>query len=77
MVALLNGVMPKEGKNWFWLLVLAVIAVWPWFAGVFALHLAILTCLNILIVNGLSIIGRCGQRSFGHAAFAVLMFRCC
>lgn len=49
--------------------VLAVLAVWPWTSGPFVLHLAILTCLNILIVNGLSVIERSGQLSFGHAAF--------
>ena len=72
MTSLLSNVIPQERKNWFWLAVLAVIAIWPWFSGIFVLHLAILTCLNILIVNGLSIIGRCGQRSFGHAAFAAI-----
>jgi branched-chain amino acid transport system permease protein len=72
MTTMLSNVLPKERKNWFWLVVLAVIALWPWFSGVFVLHLAILTCLNVLIVNGLSIIGRCGQRSFGHAAFAAI-----
>ena len=72
MTSLLSNVIPQERKNWVWLAVLAVIAIWPWFSGIFVLHLAILTCLNILIVNGLSIIGRCGQRSFGHAAFAAI-----
>ncbi len=43
-------------------------AAWPWSAGQFVLHLAILTCINIVIVNGLSLIDRCGQLSFGHSA---------
>lgn len=45
-----------------------VLAVAPWFAGQFVLHLAVLACLNVLMVNGLSVIDRAGQLSFGHAA---------
>ncbi|MFA5663206.1 branched-chain amino acid ABC transporter permease [Castellaniella sp.] len=37
--------------------------------GPYILHVAILIALNILIVNGLSIIERSGQLSFGHSAF--------
>lgn len=44
------------------------LAVWPWSAGQFVLHLAILACINIVVVNGLSLIDRCGQLSFGHSA---------
>ena len=58
--------------QWAGLAVLAAIAAWPWFSGAFALHLAVLTCLNILIVSGLAIIARTGQLSFGHAAFAAI-----
>ena len=29
------------------------LAAWPWMAGQFVLHLAILACINIVIVNGL------------------------
>ncbi|MCA0242343.1 MAG: branched-chain amino acid ABC transporter permease [Proteobacteria bacterium] len=47
---------------------LAALAAWPWLAGPFVLHLAILVCLNVLIVNGLAIIDRAGQLSFGHSA---------
>lgn len=54
------------------LLVLAILAAWPGFSGPFVLHLAVLTCLNIVIVNGLAIIARTGQLSFGHAAFAAI-----
>lgn len=43
-------------------------AAWPWSAGQFILHLAVLACINIVIVNGLSIIDRSGQLSFGHSA---------
>lgn len=43
-------------------------AAWPWAAGQFVLHLAILSCINIVIVNGLSLIDRSGQLSFGHSA---------
>ncbi|SEB08074.1 branched-chain amino acid ABC transporter permease [Variovorax sp. YR216] len=45
-----------------------LLAAWPWIAGQFVLHLAILVCINIVIVNGLSLIDRCGQLSFGHSA---------
>jgi len=45
-----------------------LLVAWPWTAGQFVLHLAILTCINIVIVNGLSLIDRCGQLSFGHSA---------
>ena len=51
---------------------LGVLSIVPWFMGAFVLHLAILTSLNILMVNGLSIIARAGQLSFGHAAFAAI-----
>ena len=47
---------------------IALIALAPWLAGPFILHLAILTCLNILVVNGLAIIERSGQLSVVHAA---------
>ncbi|QHI97465.1 branched-chain amino acid ABC transporter permease [Xylophilus rhododendri] len=49
-------------------LALAALALWPWSAGQFVLHLAALACINIVIVNGLSIIERSGQLSFGHSA---------
>jgi branched-chain amino acid transport system permease protein len=52
--------------------VLLVLAVLPWTGGQFVLHLAILACINIVIVNGLSLIDRCGQLSFGHSAPAAL-----
>lgn len=51
------------------LLLLFFLAMWPAFMGPYVLHVAILVCLNILIVNGLSIIERAGQLSFGHSAF--------
>lgn len=54
------------------LAVLAALAVWPILSGPYMLHLAVLTCLNILIVNGLSIIERSGQLSFGHSAFVAI-----
>ncbi len=61
-----------DPKRWYWLGLLVLIVLWPWFSGPFVLHLAVLTCLNILIVNGLAIVGRSGQLSFGHAAFVAL-----
>jgi branched-chain amino acid transport system permease protein len=44
------------------------LAAWPWTAGQFVMHLAIMACINIVIVNGLSLIDRSGQLSFGHSA---------
>lgn len=45
----------------------------PFFmANPFYVHLAILTCLNVVIVSGLSLIARTGQLSFGHGAFVGL-----
>lgn len=57
-------------KPWYLLaaLPLLALAIWPWTAGQFVLHLAILTCINVVIVNGLSLIDRTGQLSFGHSA---------
>ncbi|HSV81754.1 MAG TPA: branched-chain amino acid ABC transporter permease [Ramlibacter sp.] len=43
-------------------------AAWPWWGGQFVLHLAILACINVVIVNGLSLIDRGGQLSFGQSA---------
>lgn len=60
---------PMRGLLWA---ALAVAAVLPWFAGPFVQHLAVLTCLNILIVNGLALVARCGQLSLGHAAFVAI-----
>ncbi|WP_342132686.1 branched-chain amino acid ABC transporter permease [Hydrogenophaga sp. OTU3427] len=55
-----------------WLVAGGIAAValvaWPWTAGQFVLHLAILACINVVIVNGLSLIDRSGQLSFGHSA---------
>jgi len=72
MAAPIQFAQPADSKRWLWLGLLACIALWPWFSGPFVLHLAVLTCLNILIVNGLAIVGRSGQLSFGHAAFVAI-----
>lgn len=48
----------------------ACVLVVPLFSpSTFYVHLAVLICLNIVIVNGLSILNRTGQLSFCHAAF--------
>lgn len=62
---------PSTGRKMLPLILVAVavIAVAPWFASEFVQHLAVLTCLNILAVNGLALISRSGQLSLGHAAF--------
>lgn len=54
------------------LVLLAVVALIPWFSSQFVLHLAVLTALNVLIVNGLALVSRSGQLSLGHAAFIAL-----
>ena len=35
----------------------------------FHIHLAVLVCLNVVIVSGLAVIARTGQLSLGHGAF--------
>lgn len=51
---------------------LAVLAL-PLISGSsFHLHLAVLICLNVVIVSGLAILSRTGQLSFCHAAFVGL-----
>ncbi|MFC4201558.1 branched-chain amino acid ABC transporter permease [Candidimonas humi] len=52
--------------------IFTIIAVIPWFSGPYILHLAILSTLNILVVNGLAMISRSGQISLGHAAFMAI-----
>src|SRR3546814_3079488 len=51
------------------LVFLFLLALLPWASSPFILHLAILTTLNITIVNGLALVSRSGQLSLGHAAF--------
>ncbi len=49
---------------------LVLFAIPPLLAGnPFYVHLAVLICINIIFVNGLSLISRTGQLSFCHAAF--------
>src|SRR5690606_9649443 len=51
----------------------ALVSAAPFFlSSPFYVHLAILTCLNVVIVTGLSLIARTGQLSFGHGAFVGL-----
>lgn len=53
-----------------WLPGLLVLFALPLFtSSPFYMHLAILVCLNIIFVNGLSLLSRTGQLSFCHAAF--------
>src|SRR3546814_16822325 len=51
------------------LVFLFLLALLPWASSPFILHLAILTTLNITIVNGLALVRRSGQLSLGHEAF--------
>lgn len=64
--------LPPPARRSPWLvpaaLAVSLLAVAPWLSGQFVLHLAILACINVVIVNGLSLIDRCGQLSFGHSA---------
>ncbi|TDR92893.1 branched-chain amino acid ABC transporter permease [Enterovirga rhinocerotis] len=51
----------------------AVIALIPVVApNLFYVHLAIVTCLNVMFVLGLAVIARVGQLSMGHAGFGLL-----
>lgn len=60
-------------KQMAWAVVLACLAAWPVANGsVFQTHLAILTCLNVIIVSGLALIARTGQLSLGHGAFVAV-----
>jgi branched-chain amino acid transport system permease protein len=53
-----------------WLPGLLVLFALPLFtSSPFYMHLAVLVCLNIIFVNGLSLLSRTGQLSFCHAAF--------
>ena len=53
-----------------WLPGLLVLFALPFFTNSpFHMHLAVLVCLNIIFVNGLSLLSRTGQLSFCHAAF--------
>lgn len=62
-----------SGRGAPWLLgLLGVAAVVPWFCGPFVLHLAVLVCLNAVVVSGLALIARTGQLSLGHAAFVAI-----
>ncbi|WP_188074467.1 branched-chain amino acid ABC transporter permease [Pusillimonas sp. ANT_WB101] len=62
----------RHGMLALGLAVLAIIVILPWFASQFVLHLAVLTALNVLVVNGLALISRSGQLSLGHAAFIAI-----
>lgn len=55
-----------------WITGLAILAVPLFSSSTFYVHLAVMICLNIVIVNGLSILNRTGQLSFCHAAFTGL-----
>jgi branched-chain amino acid transport system permease protein len=58
------------GKYGAWALPLLVLLSLPFFSSnPFHVHLAVLVCLNIIVVNGLSFLSRTGQLSFCHAAF--------
>lgn len=54
------------------LIVLLLAVAAPWVSSPFVLHLAVLTMLNIIIVNGLALVSRSGQLSLGHAAFMAI-----
>ena len=71
-ISLDSGLARPAPVRWLLWAVLAAAAAAPWFAGPFVQHLAVLTCLNVLIVNGLALIARCGQLSLGHAAYVAI-----
>lgn len=72
VISLDAGLARPAPAQWLLGLALAAAVSMPWFAGPFVQHLAVLTCLNVLIVNGLALIARCGQLSLGHAAFVAV-----
>ena len=61
-----------HGGSWkAWIPALLVLFALPLLlaGNPFYIHLAVLICINIVFVNGLSLISRTGQLSFCHAAF--------
>lgn len=72
VLSLESGAARSAPLRWLLWAALAAAAAAPWFSGPFVQHLAVLTCLNVLIVNGLALIARCGQLSLGHAAFVAV-----
>jgi branched-chain amino acid transport system permease protein len=52
-----------------WLLGACVLALPLLLTSAFYVHLAVLVCLNVVIVSGLSLVSRSGQLSLCHAAF--------
>lgn len=83
MNALTRDVAPDQAGSsattpplrWSWpvaAVTLAVLALPLASGSAFHLHLAVLICLNVVIVSGLAILSRTGQLSFCHAAFVGL-----
>lgn len=60
----------RSGRWGVWIPGLLLLFALPFFtSSPFYVHLAVLICLNIISVNGLSLLSRTGQLSFCHAAF--------
>lgn len=58
------------GKYGAWALPMLLLLSFPFFStNSFYVHLAVLICLNVIVVSGLSFLSRTGQLSFCHAAF--------
>lgn len=56
-----------------WAAAIALLLVAPLVTpSAFHLHLAVLVCLNVIVVSGLALISRTGQLSFGHGAFVAV-----
>lgn len=65
-----SGAGAPQARWRLWLPGLLVLFALPLFtSSPFHMHLAVLICLNIIFVNGLSLLSRTGQLSFCHAAF--------
>lgn len=65
-----SGAGARKARWHLWLPGLLVLFALPLFTNSpFHMHLAVLVCLNIIFVNGLSLLSRTGQLSFCHAAF--------
>lgn len=60
-----------QGRAARWPLALLLpLCALPFFLGnAFYVHLAVLVCLNVVVVSGLALISRTGQLSLGHGAF--------
>jgi branched-chain amino acid transport system permease protein len=61
---------PAAALKWHaWVIGICIFAMPLLLTNAFYVHLAVLICLNVVIVSGLSLVSRSGQLSLCHAAF--------